>query len=81
LTEERVKLLKGGEPMAFQPSDIDAEALRRMLGAGGLEVTVERAARILPVALALLKGCDRLAALDIEGPGGAGIAQAPDALA
>jgi len=29
----------------------------------------------------VLKGCDRLAALDIEGPGGAGIAQAPDALA
>jgi hypothetical protein len=51
-----------------------------MLHAGGLEVTVERAERILPVALALLKGCDRLAALDIEGPGGAGITQAPDAL-
>ena len=62
------------------PSDIDAETLRRMLHAGGLEVTVERAERILPVALALLKGCDRLAALDIEGPGGAGITQAPDAL-
>jgi hypothetical protein len=81
MPKERVKLLKRGEPMASKPSDIDAEALRRMLRAGGLEVTVERAARILPVALALLKGCDRLAALDIEGPGGAGIAQAPDALA
>jgi hypothetical protein len=65
--------------MDSKPSDIDAETLRRMLRTGGLEVTVERAARILPVALALLKGCDRLAALDIEGPGGGGIAQAPDA--
>jgi len=62
------------------PLDIDAATLRRMLHAGGLEVTVERAERILPVALALLKGCDRLAALDIEGPGGAGISQAPDGL-
>jgi len=32
------------------------------------------------VALALLKGCDRLAALDIEGIGGSGIARAPDKL-
>jgi hypothetical protein len=62
------------------PLDIDAATLRRMLHAGGLEVTVERAERILPVALALLKGCDRLAALDIEGPDGAGITQAPDGL-
>ena len=58
--------------------DIDAETLRRMLRAGGLEVTVERARTILPVALALLKGCDRLASLDIDGPGGSGITQAPD---
>ena len=62
------------------PDDIDAETLRRMLRAGGLEVTAERARAILPVALALLKGCDRLAALDIEGGGGSGIAQAPDKL-
>jgi hypothetical protein len=66
--------------MDVKPSDIDAETLRRMLRAGGLEVTVVRAEQILPVALALLKGCDRLAALEIEGPGGVGIAQAPDAL-
>jgi len=66
--------------MQSKPSDIDAETLRRMLRAGGLEVTAGRAERILPVALALLRGCDRLAALDIEGPGGAGIAQAPDPL-
>ncbi|HKF63633.1 MAG TPA: hypothetical protein VKB42_19835 [Dongiaceae bacterium] len=63
------------------PDDIDAEALRRMLRAGGLEVTAERAGAILPVALALLKSCDRLASLDIEGSGGSGIAQAPDKLA
>jgi hypothetical protein len=66
--------------MDAKPSDIDAETLHRMLRAGGLEVTVERAERILPVALALLKGCDRLAALDIEGPCGNGVAQAPEAL-
>jgi hypothetical protein len=64
--------------MQSKPSDIDADTLRRMLRAGGLEVTVERAERIFPVVLALLKGCDRLAALDIDGPGGAGIAHAPD---
>lgn len=61
-------------------TNIDAETLRRMLRAGGLDVTEMRAARILPVALALLKGCDRLAALEIEGPGGAGITRAPDRL-
>ena len=67
--------------MSFlNPDDIDAETLRRMLRAGGLEVTAERASAIRPVALALLKGCDRLAALDIEGGGGSGIAQAPDKL-
>lgn len=61
-------------------TEIDAATLRRMLRAGGLEVTAERAGQILPVALALLKGCDRLAALEIEGPGGAGITRAPDPL-
>jgi hypothetical protein len=59
------------------PGEIDAETLRRMLGAGGLAVTADRAARIRPVAVALLKGCDRLAALEIEGPGGAGTTTAP----
>ena len=68
--------------MSFpRPDDIDAETLRRMLRTGGLKVTAERASAILPVALALLKGCDRLAALDIEGAGGSGITQAPDKLA
>jgi hypothetical protein len=67
--------------MSFpNPDDIDAETLRRMLRAGGLEVTAERASAILPVALALLKGCDRLASLDIEGTGGSGITQTPDKL-
>jgi len=62
------------------PIEIDAATLRRMLHAGGLAVTADRAVQILPVALALLKGCDRLAALEIEGPGSAGIAKAPDPL-
>ena len=60
------------------PDDIDAETLRRMLRAGGLEVTAARASAIRPVALALLKGCYRLASLDIEGNGGSGVTQAPD---
>ena len=59
------------------PDDIDAETLRRMLSAGGLAVTKERAAQILPVALGLLRGCDRLEGLDIPGDGGAGISKAP----
>ena len=58
--------------------DIDAETLRRMLAAGGLGVTPERAAQILPVAQGLLRGCDRLAAMDIPGEGGAGITTAPE---
>jgi hypothetical protein len=58
--------------------DIDAETLLRMLAAGGLAVTKERAGLILPVALGLLRGCDRLAALDIPGPGGSGIAEPPE---
>jgi hypothetical protein len=49
-----------------------------MLAAGGLAVTKERAGRILPVALELLQGCDRLAALDIPGPGGSGITAPPE---
>jgi hypothetical protein len=61
-------------------NDIDAETLRRLLRAGGLAVSEERAAEILPLALALLKGCERLAALDVEAPGGSGITRAPDKL-
>ena len=60
------------------PLDMEADTLRRMLRAGGLEVGEERAARILPVVLSLLQGCDRIAALDLESPGGAGIAQVPE---
>jgi hypothetical protein len=50
MTEERGQPLKLGDHMDSSPSDIDAETLRRMLHAGGLEVTVERAERVLPVA-------------------------------
>jgi len=65
----------------MKPDEIDAETLRRMLAAGGLEVTKERAAAIVPVALGLLRGCDRLAAMDIPGEGGNGIAAAPEDVA
>ena len=54
--------------------DLDAETLRRCLRLGGLETSLERAAAVLPVAKALLAGCDRLAALDLAVQGGSGIA-------
>jgi hypothetical protein len=53
-------------------TDLDAETLRRCLRLGGLDVAVERAALLLPVAAALLAGCDRLATLDLASPGGCG---------
>jgi len=48
-----------------------------MLRAGGLEVGPARAELILPVARALLEGADRIARLDLDQSGGAGIARAP----
>ena len=48
--------------------------LRRCLRLGGLEVDRDRAEAVLPLARALLAGCDRLAALDLAVPGGSGIA-------
>ncbi len=52
--------------------DLDAETLRRCLRLGGLDVSVERAAMLMPVVAALLAGCDRLAALDLPCAGGCG---------
>jgi hypothetical protein len=57
--------------------ELDPESLRRMLRAGGLEVGEDRAKKILPVALALLRGADRLADRDLDRPGGSGISHAP----
>jgi hypothetical protein len=54
----------------------DAEALRRCLRLGGLDVTLDRAMRLLPLATALLAGCDLLAALEPGVPGGSGTASA-----
>ena len=59
------------------PIGLDAESLRRMLCAGGLEVSEDRARKILPVALALLRGAARLADRDLDPPGDSGISQAP----
>lgn len=59
------------------PAELDAATLRRMLRAGGLEVGPARAELILPVARALLEGADRIARLDLDQSGGAGIARAP----
>jgi hypothetical protein len=52
--------------------ELDAETLRRCLRLGGLEVSGERAATLLPVVSALLAGCERLAALDLASDGGCG---------
>jgi hypothetical protein len=52
--------------------ELDAETLRRCLRLGGLEVSGERAATLLPVVSALLAGCERLAALDLASRGGCG---------
>ena len=58
--------------MTLPAIDLDAETLRRCLRFGGLEVSVERAAALLPVVAALLAGCDRLSALDLSCAGGCG---------
>jgi hypothetical protein len=52
--------------------DLDAETLRRCLRLGGLDLSVERAATLLPVVAALLVGCSRLATLDLATAGGCG---------
>jgi hypothetical protein len=52
--------------------DLDAETLRRCLRLGGLDLSVERAATLLPVVAALLAGCSRLATLDLATEGGCG---------
>ncbi len=58
--------------MSLSAIDLDAETLRHCLRLGGLDVSVERAAVLLPVVAALLAGCDRLAALDLSCAGGCG---------
>ena len=58
--------------MSSSAIDLDAETLRHCLRLGGLDLSVERAATLLPVVAALLVGCDRLAALDLATEGGCG---------
>ena len=58
--------------MTHSAIELDAETLRRCLRLGGLEVSDERAATLLPVVSALLAGCERLAALDLASAGGCG---------
>ena len=58
--------------MTHSAIELDAETLRRCLRLGGLDVSVERAATLLPVVSALLAGCERLAALDLASDGGCG---------
>jgi hypothetical protein len=58
--------------MSSSPKELDAEQLRRCVSLGGLEISDERAAKLLPLANALLKGCERLEALDLSAKGGCG---------
>jgi hypothetical protein len=52
--------------------ELDAGQLRRCVKLGGLEISEERAVKLLPLATALLNGCQRLEALDLSAKGGAG---------
>ena len=58
-------------------AELDAPLLRQLLQVGGLVVSAERALTLLPVAAALLAGCDRLATLDLASEGGCGPAAGP----
>jgi len=58
--------------MTLVAVELDAETLRRCLRLGGLEVSGERAAALLPVVAALVAGCDRLAALEPASADGCG---------
>ena len=58
--------------MASSPKELDVEQLRVCVRLGGLEISKERAAKLLPLARALLKGCRSLEALDLTATGGAG---------
>jgi hypothetical protein len=59
-------------PMKPAAIELDENALRCLLRAGGLAVSGERARSLLPLASALLASCDRLAALDLAIGGGCG---------
>jgi uncharacterized membrane protein len=52
--------------------ELDGEQLRHCVRLGGLEISAERAAKLLALANALLKGCARLEALDLTAKGGSG---------
>ena len=52
--------------------DLDAVLLRRMAELGGLNLPADRAEKLLPLANALLKSCEKLEILDLEAKGGAG---------
>ena len=58
--------------MSASPIKLDAETLRRCVRLGGLDITQERAEKLLPLMKALLAGCDRLETLDLAAKGGAG---------
>ena len=52
--------------------NLDVELLRRTAELGGLKLPAKRAEKLLPLAKALLKSCEKLEALDLEAKGGAG---------
>jgi hypothetical protein len=52
--------------------NLDVDLLRRAAELGGLKLPAKRAEKLLPLAKALLKSCEKLEALDLEAKGGAG---------
>jgi len=56
--------------MPSTPIELDAGLLRRCVRLGGLEISEERAAKLIPLMKALLAGCERLVALDLTAKGG-----------
>jgi len=58
--------------MRHVAAELHAPLLRQLLQVGGLAVSDERALIVLPVASALLAGCDRLATLELARDGGCG---------
>ncbi len=52
--------------------ELDADQLRRCVKLGGLEISQARAVKLVALATALLKGCQRLEALDLSAKGGCG---------
>jgi hypothetical protein len=58
--------------MSSKPKPLDAGLLRDCVAMGGLEISRERAEKLLPLADALLQVCRRLEWLELSAQGGDG---------